>query len=420
MKIQLKLVAALMLAAALTGALGVVPSARAVAADEKAEKPTNSKAAAKVLKAAQDDITAKKYSDAVTKLKDAESLSGKTPYDDYVLYKLLGFAQLKTGDNAGATKSFETIINSKYMDDKEKPQFIGTLAQLYYQAKNYDKAIDYGTRMVKDYGGDEKMKTLVSQAYYLKGDYKGAYKYTAGLVDSEIKDGQTPKENQLELILDSCNKLGDNDCVTHSLERLVTYYPKPEYWQNLLYSMFNNKEVTNSDRTLLDLYRLASDVDVLKRPQDYSEMAELALDQGSPGEARAILEKGFAKNVFTDQHEKDRATRLLENAKKAAAQDQATLEKQAKEAAAAPTGEKSIGLGVAYLSYQQYPKAVEAFNQGLMKGGLKNEAQARLMLGIAQLKAGNKEDASKSFHAVKGDPTLERLANLWTLHAHQA
>jgi len=420
MKIQLKLAAALMLATALTGALCIVPSARTFAADEKAEKPTNSKAAAKVLKAAQDDITAKKYSEAITKLKEAESLSGKTPYDDYVLYKLLGFAQLKTGDLAGATKSFETVINSKYMDEKEKPQFIGTLAQLYYQQKNYDKAIDYGTRMVKDYGGDEKMKTLVSQAYYLKGDYKGAYKYTAALVDMEIKEGQTPKENQLELILDSCNKLDDKDCVTRSLERLVTYYPKPEYWQNLLYSMFNNKEVTSSDRTLLDLYRLASDVDVLKRPQDYSEMAELALDQGSPGEARAILEKGFAKNVFTDPHERDRANRLLENAKKAAAQDQATLEKQAREAAAAPTGEKLIGLGVAYLSYQQYPKAVEAFNQGIMKGGLKNEAQARLMLGIAQLKAGNKEDASKTFHAVKGDATLERLANLWTLHAHQA
>jgi hypothetical protein len=42
------------------------------------------------------------------------------------------------------------------------------------------------------------------------------------------------------------------------------------------------------------------------------------------------------------------------------------------------------------------------------------------LLGIAQLKAGHKEDATKSFHAVKGDPSLERLANLWSLHAKQA
>ncbi len=28
-----------------------------------------------------------------------------------------------------------------------------------------------------------------------------------------------------------------------------------------------------------------------------------------------------------------------------------------------------------------------------------------------------KDEARKAFKAVKGDPTLERLANLWTLHS---
>ena len=51
---------------------------------------------------------------------------------------------------------------------------------------------------------------------------------------------------------------------------------------------------------------------------------------------------------------------------------------------------------------------------------MKSEPEAHLLLGIAQLKAGHKDDAVKSFHAVKGDATLERLANLWSLHAKQA
>jgi len=42
------------------------------------------------------------------------------------------------------------------------------------------------------------------------------------------------------------------------------------------------------------------------------------------------------------------------------------------------------------------------------------------LLGIAQLKAGHKEEATKAFHEVKGDPSLERLASLWSLHAKQA
>ncbi|HLJ19374.1 MAG TPA: hypothetical protein VKU84_04215, partial [Stellaceae bacterium] len=105
---------------------------------------------------------------------------------------------------------------------------------------------------------------------------------------------------------------------------------------------------------------------------------------------------------------------------KAAQQDQQSLGKIAGDADSAPTGDKDVGVGLAYLGYQQYDKAVDALSKGIAKGGLKSEPEARLLLGIAQLKAGHKDDAVKAFHAVKGDPTLERLATLWTLHAKQA
>ena len=51
---------------------------------------------------------------------------------------------------------------------------------------------------------------------------------------------------------------------------------------------------------------------------------------------------------------------------------------------------------------------------------MQNDAEAHLLLGIAQLGAGHKDEAQKAFKAVKGDPKLERLANLWSLHARQA
>jgi hypothetical protein len=41
------------------------------------------------------------------------------------------------------------------------------------------------------------------------------------------------------------------------------------------------------------------------------------------------------------------------------------------------------------------------------------------MLGVAQLHAGKKDDAQKTFEQVKGDPKLERLAHLWELRARQ-
>ena len=100
--------------------------------------------------------------------------------------------------------------------------------------------------------------------------------------------------------------------------------------------------------------------------------------------------------------------------------DKASLAKVEQDANASTTGDKNVGVGLAYLGYQQYDKALDQLNKGVTKGGVRNEAEAHLLLGIAQLKSGKKDDAQKSFKAVKGDANLERLAELWSLHAKQA
>ena len=423
MRKPFKLATALLVGAALAGSVNFVATCSAFAADEKSDKdkakPTVSKEAAKPLKAAQEDITAKKYQDGITELRKVEALPKKSPYDEYALNKLMGFALLKTGDQAGAIKYLEPLLSSQYLEQSEVPQYTNALTTVYYQTKNYDKAIEYGNKAIKGGFPDDNTYIIVSQSYYTKGDYKNALKFTESTVDMEIKEGKMPKEAQLILILNSCLKLEDNPCQTHAMERLVTYFPKPEYWQNLVLVLLQGRDA-NNDKTLLDVYRLAAEVDVMKRADDYTEMAQLAIEAGSPGEAVQVLEKGFAKNVFGDQREKDRNQRLLDSAKKQAAIDQASLAKLANEAGNSKTGDRDVALGVAYLGYQQYDKATDALKGGLMKGGVKNEPEARLLLGIAELKAGHKDEASQAFRQVKGDPTLERLANLWTLHARQA
>jgi len=381
-------------------------------------KPTVSKVAAKQLKAAQEAMEAKKYQEALNKLHEVQGIPGKSPYDQYLVDEMLGYIAVRTKDYPEAARALEAGLNSPYFDKAEAAQRINALAQVNYALKNYDKAIDFGTRATKSGSADDEMYTLVSQAYYLKGDNRGTKRFVESYVDDLLKRGATPKEQYLQLIMSACTKLEDADCVTHTLERLVAYYPKPEYWQNLLYSLFQSKD--QNDKSMLHLYRLASEVDVLKRPEDYTEMAQLAIEQGSPGEAERILEKGFQKKIFPDARSQDKNKRLLASAKQRAAVDLASLAKVDQDAAADGSGAKDVSVGLAYLSYQKYDKAVAALNRGLTKPGVRNEPEARLLLGIAQLEAGEKEDAIKTFKSVKGDPKFERLANLWNLHARQA
>jgi TolA-binding protein len=410
------ILAALALGVAFAGAVNLAHVDSAVAQ----AKHTVTKELAKTLKAAQEAVQAKKYNEALAKLKEAESNPKKSPWDQHIIDELAAFAYGKTNNTAEVAKVNEALINDGFSQQSEIPARIKTVAEAEYALKNYEKAIEYGNRAIKGGFADDEIKTIVGQSYYLKGDYKNTIKFLEPIIDAEIKSGKAPKDTELQLMNSACEKTDDEACATRSLERLVTYYPKPDYWKGLLYGLRQDHNMTQSDRNSLQLFRLMSEVDVLQRGDDYTEMAQIALDQGSPGEAQHILEKGFQKNVFTDQRSKDKNTRLLEAAKKAAATDRAQLPKMEQDANAAPTGDKDVSVGLAYLGYGQYDKAIELLQKGLKKGGLKSEAEARLLLGIAQLKGGHKEDAVKSFRSVKGDQPLERLANLWTLHAKQA
>ncbi|HLY51545.1 MAG TPA: tetratricopeptide repeat protein [Steroidobacteraceae bacterium] len=388
----------------------------ALAAD--APKQQNSKAVGKILKDVQDnDLKNKRYADAINKLKEAQNTSGKTPYDQHLINDMLGFCYAHTNDYADAAKSWEAAIDDGFYPPADQSTRIRALSQAFYQVKNYDKAIEYGQRALKGGFGDAETPKIVAQSYYLKGDWKNTLHFEEPLIEAAIKNGGSPSNEALQLVLGACVKLDDGACVTKTLEKLVTYYPKPEYWYQLLYSL--TRDTANSDTNTLQVFRLMLETDVLKSADDYIEMSQLAMDAGSPGEAQRVLQRGFEKNVFSDQRSKDKAQRLLDKAKQKSAADQATLDKAAREAGASQTGVKNNAMGIAYFGYGQYDKAVEQFSQAISKGQLKNAAETQLDLGISQLKAGHKDDAIKSFKAVKGEPVLERLASLWALHARE-
>jgi tetratricopeptide (TPR) repeat protein len=416
MKVTAQLTRALAVAAAAAALTALVPGTPAFAAEQKGAQV--SPKLAKPLHDAQEDLKNKKYSDALVKLKEAEASPDKKPFDQHIIDEFSGFAYAKTGNFAEAAKYWSHEIDDGITSQADIAQKTKEVATLYYQSKNYDKAIEYGNRAVKGGFADEQTKTIVAQSYYLKGDWKNVLHFEESQVDAQIKAGQTPSNDSLMLIYSACQKLQDEACTTKAMERLVTYYPKPESWAQLLYAV--RKETSGNEGDLMQTYRLMFETDVLKDPGDYTEMAELALDAGSPGEAQKVLERAFQRNVFTDQRSKDRAQRLLDNAKKRAASDQAGLAKLEQDANSATTGDKNVAVGRAYLGYGQYDKADDQLQKGLTKGSVKNEADARLTLGIAELKAGHKEDAVKTFKSVKGDPALEKLASLWTLHARQA
>ena len=394
----------------LPGYVGAVAAEDAKPADTA--KPQVSAAAGKDLQEAQKDMQAQKWDDMLVVLDKVKNNPKKNDYDEHVMNEFYVTAYANKKQLQEATGPLEFLITSKFTPPDEMKKRVVQAAFLYYQLQNYDKAIDYGNRAIKDGYSNEQVPLVVAQSYYLKNDFKNTATFVRGLVDDQIKAGMAPTDEMLQLGLSSAVKLNDEAAESHWLELLVTYHPKAEYWQNLLDGLLRTKM---PDRELLQVYRLSAEVGAMKSGSDYAEMAQAALDAGSPGEAVAVLTKAFAANAFTDQAEKNRNQHLLDTAKKQAASDEPTLAKAETDAMAAAGGDKLVGVGTGYFGYGEYDKAAKDIAAGLAKGATKDTENARLLLGIAQFKAGSKDEALKTFGSVKGDAPLQRLAALWAL-----
>ncbi|HTD10636.1 MAG TPA: hypothetical protein VK676_01090 [Steroidobacteraceae bacterium] len=382
----------------------------ALAADQP-KAPAVSAALQKPLSEIQALLKDNKFPEALEKLHAAEALPGKAPYDQHMINQMTAYACSKSNDVPCVAKALQGQIDDGFSSADDNQKFTRAVGLASYQAKDYDKAIDYGNRAIKGGFATDEVYGMVGASYYLKDDFKDALQFEEAHVADVVKKGQTPKSDDLNVYLSSCAKAKDDACIAKALEYQVTYYPKPQTWGEIL-SLVRPK----GDIETLQIYRLMADVGTLSSADEYLDMAHTAMGRGSPGDAQHALQLGTEAGVFTGG-KSDESQKLKAQANKAAASDQTSLPRVEQEANAAAGGLGNAGAGLAYLGYQQYDKAAEQLSKALSKGGLKNEADARLNLGIAQLKAGHKDDAVKTFQSVHGSPVMERLASLWVIHA---
>jgi tetratricopeptide (TPR) repeat protein len=359
----------------------------------------------------------KKWDEVIAKVGEAEALPiEKSVYDMFWVNEFRGIANVNLKRYPEALKDLTVGFDSPCMDAKDKPSRAKLIMQLAYQTKDYPKAIDFGKR-AQALGEDGDVGVYLANAYYITNDFENTRAVSAATIKKLEDAGQVPEETLYRILQSACINLKDNDCIVTQIEKLVVHYPKPNYWTDLINSLLR---VSTSDKELLNVLRLSDGVDVMKEASQYTEMAQLALGQGLPGEAQAILEKGQQKGIFTAQREKDLANRILADAKQAVTLDKSTLAKQDASARAKPTGEADVKLGAAYLSYSENDKAIEALQRGIGKGGVKTPDEAGLLLGIAYLRTNNKVEAAKAFRTVTQNPAMARIAKMWLLRTEGA
>ena len=411
------------IALALTLAIGTVSavgllSATTAQAAEPAGKVTT-KAVAEPLKKAQEAMKNKQWDAALAAIKQAQASEKKTPFEAYQIDEFLSYVLVQQKKFSEATPVFERMLNSGFMPAEQVDERTKTVAQLHFQNKDYKKAVEWGKKYLDKHPGDEGISVLVGQSYYVLNDYKNAATTMMAVVTAAEKGGRTPTENWLQIVLSSQFKLDNKDGIADALKKLVRYYPKTEYWENLL-DIYRRRDT--SDRVTLGFYRLMNEVGTLKQDDDYMETAQLAIDAGVPGEAQAVMEKGVQNGTLKsdDKTKQGRYDRLLAGAKKSATTDKAQLAQLAKEAEKATQGQAYVALGQAYLSYGMFDEAIDALKKGIAKSGVTDVDEAQISLGIAYLRKNQKDLARQAFKTVKAESKWHNLAELWEIRTLQA
>jgi hypothetical protein len=406
-------------ALALTLSAGLVAFGASQAFAAGAAEPASAASAANAVRpefatpfnAAQTAMKAGQGNEALAKLKEAEAVGNLSPYESYLVTRVRGPAAYAAGDMVTAESAFEASINSPLLPAEDRPSLTKALATIYYSDKKYDQAAVYMEKFFAAGGNDAQLRELLPQTYYLAKKYPEASKAFQAQVDADVAAGRKPEEKTLRLLASAQSQANEDEAYAKTIERLATTYPKPEYWNDVLARVSSAKL---DDRQHLDVFRLRTAALGQTPDRDRLIYASQAAHAGYPGEAKGVLDQGFAKNAFTG-NDATEAKKLNEQVTKSAAQDKSQAAANETSAKSAKDGEALVNLGIA-LSYDgQTEKGLGLIEQGIAKGNLKHPDEAKLHLGIAQWRAGKSDDALKSFESVGGTGGIAALAHAWAL-----
>ena len=370
----------------------------------------------KPLQAAQEMIKAGKYREALAKVREADAVGGKSSNESTMIERMRLAAASGAGDADTAARSFEAVSGS--VGGADKLRMIESIAGSFYRAREYSKAMQWYQRYFREGGTSGANRTLMIQTQYLSGDFAGASKELMAEISAAEKSGAVPAEERINLLMNAAVKQKDIAGETFALERLVSYYPKKEYWVSLLSRI--QRKPNFADRLSLDSYRLSLATGSMTAANDFSEMAQLALQAGSGAEARQVIDKGFAAGALGVGAEAERHKRLRDLVTKRVAEAAATQASDEKQALGAKDGNDLVSIGMNQVFEGQKAKGLQLMQQGIGKGGLKRPEDAKLHLAIAQLVAGDNAKAQATLKTVTGADGTADLARLWALYARRA
>jgi len=394
---------------------GVAPNGEFGFASAQAQTESVRPEVGRLLRDASGLIKSGKFKDALAKVRDAEAIGNRTASENYSIEGMRIAAASGAGDADSMVRAFEAMKATGRLGQAAQLNMIESIAGTYLRSKDNVKALNWAQRYFREGGNSATMKQVLTNAQYLSGDMSSIIRETLNEVTADEKAGRTPAADKLNLLLNAASRAKDTSAESFALEKLLTYYPKKEYWADVLGRVQQKKSF--SDRFALDVYRLKLATGNMRDANDYMEMSQLAAQAGNPDEGKLVVDKGLAAGVLGQGAEGARHKRLLDLMVKKSAEAKLALPAAQASASSAKDGNALVTLGLGYAFRGDAAKGVQVIEQGIEKGSLKRPEDAKLYLGLAQSMAGDPSKAQATWRSVKGTDGAADLARLWVVQA---
>ncbi|HEY5900093.1 MAG TPA: hypothetical protein VIV54_21185 [Burkholderiales bacterium] len=376
--------------------------------------PTVRPEVGKPLQAAIDALKAKRAKEAVARAREAQAVPDKTPYESYLVTRVLGQAAALAGDAATAAPLLDNAAGSSAAPEGDRRQLLEMAAGQYYASKEYSKAAATATKYFQHGGSSKAVRTIYINSLFQAGNYGAAARELASDVEADERAGKTPPEDHLQLLANAYAQTKDTAGYGRTMEKLVASYPKREYWLSVLHNVMARQGY--NDRLNIDVARLKLESGTMTKAEEYVDYAQMSLIEGFPVEATKVIEKGYAAGVLGVGAEAERHKRLRDLAAKNLAADKKSIAESEKQDASSKDGKTLFNEGFNYVLHGRSEKGLAMMQQGMKMGGsFRRPDHAKLQLGYAYHVAGQNERAVQMFKSVQGTDGAAALARLWVL-----
>ncbi|HLS83936.1 MAG TPA: tetratricopeptide repeat protein [Arenimonas sp.] len=338
-------------------------------------------------------------------LKLARELYGNErakPYDVAVAHMFAGFAAYETDQVDVAIQEMVQAIDANALPNNNHYNTMQTLASIYAQEEQYDKAVQYLDRLIAETKTDKaEVYGLLGQIQYNAGNYPEAVAAVKRALELEK---EKPDDSWQQILMASYHEMGDEDAALTLAEEQYRKDPTDKRAMLNLVTLYSQMDQSQKAIALMEEARAKN---MLTEQRDYEILYAAYLNsEGGEAKAAAVIQEGLDKGLLPADA---KTYTYLGQAYYFSDQIEPAIGAFRQAAAAAKDGEPGLYLSQ-ILSNEDRQGEAKAAAQAALAKGLKKPGEAWMVIGRSEFYMDNLPAAREAYRKAMADPATRSQA----------